>query len=64
MTLSLYAGSILVFKQMLGGLDDVLGKAQAHAAEKKIEPSALTLAHLFPDMFPLSKQVQIACDFA
>lgn len=64
MTLSVYAGSILVFKQMLGGLDDVLGKAQAHVAEKKIEPSALTQARLFPDMFPLSKQVQIACDFA
>jgi hypothetical protein len=64
MPLSLYAGSIPVFKQMLGGLDDVLGKAQAHAAEKKIEPSALTQTRLFPDMFPLSKQVQIACDFA
>jgi len=64
MTLSLYAGSIPVFKQVLGGLDVVLSKAQAHAAEKKIEPSALTQARLFPDMFPLSKQVQIACDFA
>jgi hypothetical protein len=64
MTVSLYAASIPVFKQLLGGLDDVLGKAQAHAAEKKIESSALTQARLFPDMFPLSKQVQIACDFA
>ena len=64
MTLSVHAGSILVFKQMLGGLDDVLGKAQAHATARKIEPSALTQACLFPDMFPLSKQVQIACDFA
>jgi hypothetical protein len=64
MTLSVYAGSILVFKQMLGSLDDVLGKAQAHVAQKKIEPGALTQARLFPDMFPLSKQVQIACDFA
>jgi hypothetical protein len=64
MTVSLYTASVPVFKQMLGGLDDVLGKAQAHAIEKKIEPSALILARLFPDMFPLSKQVQIACDFA
>ena len=64
MTVSLYTASVPVFKQMLGGLDNVLGKAQAHAIEKKIEPSALILARLFPDMFPLSKQVQIACDFA
>ena len=64
MTVSLYTASVPVFKQLLGGLDDVLGKAQAHAIEKKIEPGALTQARLFPDMFPLSKQVQIACDFA
>ncbi len=64
MTVSLYTASVPVFKQMLGGLDDVLGKAQASALEKKIEPAAFTQARLFPDMFPLSKQVQIACDFA
>src|SRR3954452_19309608 len=64
MTVSLYTASVPVFKQMLGGLDDVLGKSQASALEKKIEPGALTQARLFPDMFPLSKQVQIACDFA
>jgi hypothetical protein len=64
MTVSLYTASVPVFKQMLGGLDDVLGKAQAHATQKKIEPGALTQARLFPDMFPLAKQVQIACDFA
>src|SRR5450432_2143298 len=64
MTVSLYIACVPVFKQMLGGLDEVLGKAQAHAAQKKFEPTALTQARLFPDMFPLSKQVQIACDFA
>jgi hypothetical protein len=50
MTLSLYDASIPVFKQMLGGLDDVLGKAQAHAAAKKIEPATLTslIAKLTP----------------
>ena len=64
MTLPLYDAAVPVFKQMLGGLDDVLGKAQASAAARKVEPSALTQARLYPDMFPLSKQVQIACDFA
>jgi len=64
MTLSLYDASVPVFKQMLGGLDAVLAKAQALAADRKFEPNALTQSRLYPDMFPLSKQVQIACDFA
>jgi len=64
MSLSLYDAGVGVFKQMLGGLDDVLAKAQAHAAAKKIEPAVLIQARLYPDMFPLGKQVQIACDFA
>ena len=64
MSLSLYDAGVGVFKQMLGGMDDVLAKAQAHAAAKKIEPAVLIQARLYPDMFPLGKQVQIACDFA
>jgi len=64
MTLSLYAASVPVFQQLLGSLDQLLAKAEAHAAERKIDPGALLQARLFPDMFPLAKQVQIACDFA
>lgn len=64
MTVSLYTASVPVFQQMLGSLGDVLAKSQAHAAEKKIDPAALLQARLFPDMFPLTRQVQIACDFA
>ena len=56
--------SIPVFKQMLGGLQAVLRNAEAHAAEKKIDPQALLQARLFPDMFPLLRQVQVASDFA
>lgn len=56
--------SVPVFKQMLGGLQAVLRKAEAHAAEKKIDPQALLQARLFPDMFPLLRQVQVASDFA
>src|SRR3546814_11266923 len=41
-----------------------LVKAEAHATAKKIEPQALLGARLSPDMFPLTRQVQIACDFA
>lgn len=60
----MYASSIPVFRQMLGSLDGLLARAEAHVAAKGIEPTALTQARLFPDMFPLSRQVQIACDFA
>ena len=56
--------SVPVFKQMLGGLSDILQKADTHAELKKFEPSALLQARLYPDMFALTQQVQVACDFA
>ena len=64
MTLSMHVASVPVFRQMLGSLDNLLAKAESHATERKIDPAALLQARLFPDMFPLLKQVQIACDFA
>jgi hypothetical protein len=64
MTISMYAASVPVFKQMLGSLSDLLDKAEAHAAAKKIDPNALLQARLFPDMFPLMRQIMIAADFA
>jgi len=64
MTHALYASAIPLFQQMLGGLKSVLAKAEAHAVDKKIDPNALLQARLFPDMFPLLKQVQVATDFA
>jgi hypothetical protein len=64
MTVSLHAASVPVFNQMLGGLADVLKKAEAHAAERKIDANAYLQSRLYPDMFPLLRQVQIACDFA
>ncbi|MFM0280750.1 DUF1993 domain-containing protein [Paraburkholderia sediminicola] len=64
MTSSIYSASVPVFKQMLTALSDVLKKAEAHVTEKNIDPNALLQARLFPDMFPLVRQVQIAADFA
>jgi hypothetical protein len=64
MTSPIYTASIPVFTQMLGGLKTVLQKAAAHAVNKKIDPNALLQARLFPDMFPLLRQVQVASDFA
>lgn len=64
MTTFMYSTSVPVFKQLLTSLQAILAKAEAHAAEKKIEPGAFLQARLFPDMFPLLRQVQIAADFA
>jgi hypothetical protein len=64
MTTYMYTTSVPVFKQMLTSLHTILAKAETHAAEKKIEPGAFLQARLFPDMFPLTRQVQIAADFA
>ncbi len=63
-TATMFTTSVPVFKQMLGGLGGVLSKAEAHAALKKIDPSVFLQARLFPDMFALPVQVQVACDFA
>lgn len=60
----MYNASIPVFIQLLGGLQGVLKKAEDHAEAKKIEPSVFLQARLAPDMFSLTRQVQIACDFA
>ncbi len=64
MSLSLHAASVPVFSQMLGSLDAMLVKASAHAESTKVDTNAYLQARLFPDMFPLTRQVQIACDFA
>lgn len=64
MSISMYSAAVPVFRQMLGSLHTILGKAAAHADEKKLEPAALLQARLFPDMFALTRQVQIACEFA
>jgi len=63
MTISMYDASVPVIRQMLTALSDVLAKAEAHAAARKIEPAALLQSRLFPDMLPFVRQVQIACDF-
>lgn len=64
MTMSLYDVSIPVLTRGLTNLSTLLDKAAAHAAAKKIDPAVLAQVRLFPDMFPLARQVQIACDTA
>ncbi|MET0336715.1 MAG: DUF1993 family protein [Caulobacter sp.] len=64
MTLSMHQASAQVFTQGLKGLAGVLTKAAAHVETKKLDPNALLQSRLYPDMFPLVRQVQIATDFA
>ncbi|MEQ1695409.1 MAG: DUF1993 domain-containing protein [Hyphomicrobiaceae bacterium] len=64
MTISMYQASVPVFVHMLTSLSGVLDKAEAHCTAKKIGPTVLPGTRLCPDMFALSRQVQIACDFA
>ncbi len=64
MPLSLHAAAIPQLTHALKALGAVLDKAEAHATALRIEPNALLQARLFPDMFALARQVQIACDMA
>jgi hypothetical protein len=64
MTISIYDISMPAFKRGLTNLAALLDKAAAHATEKKFDPGVLVHMRLFPDMLPLSSQVQIACDMA
>jgi uncharacterized protein len=63
-TISMYEASIPVFVRALTALAGVLEKAEAHAKARNIDPAVLVAARLYPDMLPLSSQVQIASDAA
>ena len=62
MAITMYQASAPVFIKLLGNLKAILEKAAAHAAAKKIDESVFVNARLYPDMLPLSFQVQVACD--
>jgi hypothetical protein len=64
MSISIYDFSIPVLTRGLTNMSAVLDKAAAHAAAKKFDSTVLAQARLFPDMHPLVRQVQIACDTA
>lgn len=64
MNISMYQASAPRFINILNSLSAILDKAQAHAEARKIDPLALTGFRLYPDMLPMTRQVQIACDAA
>lgn len=64
MSLSFYSASVPVFKQFLNSLKDLLAKAEKFSQQKELDDAVLLQSRLYPDMFPLVRQVQIAADFA
>ena len=62
MAISMYQASIPQFTKMLTNLSNILKKGEEFASAKGIDGKVLVEGSLAPDMFPLSKQVQIACD--
>ncbi len=64
MSISMYEASTPCFARVLRALDGILLKAQAYAEERKIDPAVLLSARLYPDMFALTRQIQIATDHA
>jgi hypothetical protein len=62
--MSFYDASVPAFLQILGSLSGLLNKAEAHCTAKNIQPDVLLGARLYPDMLPLTRQIQLACDFA
>jgi len=64
MTLSIYQASIPAVTRILGNLSAILEKAAKHCEQRKIDPSSLLGFRLYPDMFALTRQIQLSTDFA
>ena len=64
MTISMYNASVPIFVQFVTSVSAWLDKAAAHAEAKKIDPAVLLNTRLFPDMFPLARQVRASTDHA
>lgn len=64
MTMSMSAASLPVIRHYLSRLSQLLTKADKYVAARNIKADALLGARLYPDMYPLVGQVQLACDFA
>ena len=64
MSITMYQASVPVFIRYLGNLRAILQKAAAHAETRQIDPAVLANSRLYPDMLPLTRQVQLASDMA
>lgn len=64
MAISMYQVSVPVMQRRMRQVMGLLDKAEAHCTAKKIDPEVLINARLYPDMFPLRRQIQIATNMA
>ncbi len=64
MSFDIYRATVPAMLQTLNAMSSVLDKAEAYANAKKTDPLVLTGWRMTPDMFPMSRQIQIMCDFA
>jgi len=64
MPITMYTASVPRLANALKNLSEILSKAEAHASARKIDPAVLLSARLYPNMFALTRQVQVACDNA
>jgi hypothetical protein len=62
--MSFYDATVPAFLQILGSLTGILAKAEAHCTAKNIQPEVLLNARLYPNMYPLTRQIQTVCDLA
>ena len=62
--MSFHDTTVPAFLQILGSLNGILTKAEAHCKSKNIQPEVLLGARLYPDMLPFTRQIQLVCDFA
>ena len=58
--MSFYDSTVPAFIQMLGALNGLLTKAEAHCKAKNIQQDVMLGMRLYPDMLPLTKQIQLA----
>ena len=64
MPISMSSVAVTSFEQTLTALSKILDKAAAHCEAKKIDPAVVLGMRLYPDMLPLTKQIQLTSDFA
>lgn len=64
MSLTFYDATVPVLARALENLKALLDKAASHVEARSLDAAALTAFRLYPDMFPLTRQVQIATDMA
>jgi hypothetical protein len=64
MSAPMYDMSIPILTLGLTNIENMIDKGVAHAEARKFDSLVLAQSRVFPDMFPLSRQVQIACDMA